>query len=85
MSPTSSRLSLADLQKVGWARVVHVEGEDDTGQRLRELGFATGTEVSFVRRGPFRGPIVVQLRGYQLCLRTTEARRVIVETPRNPA
>lgn len=73
--------SLADLPRIGLGRVLGVQGDDDTAQRLRELGFTPGTEVQFVRRAPFGGPLIVQLRGYQLCLRATEARRVQVEAP----
>mgnify|MGYP002851652880 FL=1 len=73
-------LSLADLPRVGLARVLSVEGEDAVSQRLRELGFTAGTEVDYVRRAPFGGPLVVQLRGYQLALRPAEARRIRIET-----
>lgn len=81
MTPTRDSISLADLPRVGLARVLTVEGDDAASQRLRELGFTPGTEVDFVRRAPFGGPLVVQLRGYQLALRPAEARRVRIETP----
>lgn len=81
MTPPRDSISLADLPRVGLARVLTVDGDDDASQRLRELGFTPGTEVDFVRRAPFGGPLVVQLRGYQLALRPAEARRVRIETP----
>ena len=81
MTPTRDSISLADLPRVGLARVLTVEGDDAASQRLRELGFTPGTEVDFVWRAPFGGPLVVQLRGYQLALRPAEARRVRIETP----
>ncbi len=68
--------TLADLPRILVGRVVGVDGEDDTATRLVELGFSPDTEVRFERRAPFGGPMVVSLRGYQLCLRSTEARRV---------
>jgi len=81
MTPARDSISLADLPRVGLARVLTVEGDDAASQRLRELGFTPGTEVDFVRRAPFGGPLVVQLRGYQLALRPAEARLVRIETP----
>lgn len=81
MTPPRDPISLADLPRVGLARVLTVDGDDDASQRLRELGFTPGTEVDFVRCAPFGGPLVVQLRGYQLALRPSEARRVRIETP----
>lgn len=68
--------TLADLPRILVGRVVGVDGSDSTAVRLVELGFSPGTEVRFERRAPFGGPMVVSLRGYQLCLRNPEARRV---------
>lgn len=80
MRATRPATSLADLAKFGLARVVRVHGDDSASQRLSELGFTPGTEVDFVRKAPFGGPLVVQLRGYQLALRPGEAKRVEIET-----
>ena len=77
--PASTPTTLADLPRLGIGRVVEVIGEGPASERLRELGFARGTEVSFCRQAPFAGPIVVSLRGYQLCLRLGEARLILVE------
>ncbi len=77
----STLTTLADLPHLGMGRVVKVLGNGATSERLRELGFAPGTEVHFCRQAPFSGPIVVALRGYQLCLRSGEARLVVVERP----
>lgn len=45
------------------------------GQRLRlmELGLLPGTEVRFVRRAPLGGPLEVEVRGFHLSLRQSEA------------
>jgi ferrous iron transport protein A len=80
VTPARPTSNLADLSRYGLARVRRVLGEDAAAQRLRELGFTPGTEVDFVRRAPFGGPLIVQLRGYQLALRPAEARRVEIET-----
>ncbi len=85
MLPLSHPLTLADLPKIGMGRVRGVPGEGGVAMRLRELGFTPGTEVSFVRQAPFGGPMVVDLRGYQLCLRPAEAKLILVETPAEPS
>ncbi len=81
MNPPVGTLTLADLRRFGVARVQRVVGEGSTAERLRELGFTPGTEVCFVRQAPLAGPIVVSLRGYQLCIRTSEALLVEVVSP----
>jgi Fe2+ transport system protein FeoA len=47
-------------------------------RRLEDLGLLAGTEVRALRRAPLGDPIVFELRGYQLCLRRSEARRVAI-------
>lgn len=76
--PTPVPTTVADLPRLRRARVVAVAGADATAERLVVLGFAPGTLVSFVRRAPFAGPLVVELRGAQICVRVSEARRVLV-------
>jgi ferrous iron transport protein A len=70
--------TLADLPRLRQARVLGVIGNDATAQRLVMLGFAPGTAVHFARRAPFRGPLIVDVRGAQICLRVREARRIQV-------
>ena len=59
--------------------MLDVVGGDATAERLTVLGFAPGTEVHFARRAPFRGPLIVDVRGAQICLRVQQARRIRVE------
>ena len=68
--------TLADLPRLGRGRILAVEAEGSTADRLRELGLTPGTTVRFQRRAPFGGPLVIELRGYSLCLRPSEARLV---------
>ena len=71
-------LTLADLPRLGRARVAGVVGDDAVAARLRELGFSTGTEVGFVRAAPLGDPFCFRLRGVEICLRRREALRVLV-------
>ena len=71
-------MRLADLVRGQRARVVAVDAEGPLGQRLRDLGFLPGTEVSLLRRAPLGDPSVYVLRGTQFCLRRSEAARIRV-------
>ena len=79
MNPLPAKLTIADLPRVLAGKVVGVDGSGKFSERLRELGFCCGTEVRFERQAPFGGPIIVSLRGYRLCLRLTEAKRIRIE------
>jgi len=78
MRITPSPLTLADLPRVLVARVLRVEDDCPICERLRELGFCPGTEVRFERQAPWGGPMIINLRGYRLSLRASEARRVFI-------
>ena len=41
--------------------------------RLREMGLLPGTRVTLVRTAPLGDPIEIQVRGYRLSLRKSEA------------
>jgi Fe2+ transport system protein FeoA len=47
-----------------------------------ELGLTPGVEVRVVRRAPLGDPVELELRGYRLSIRRTEARRITVTAPR---
>jgi Fe2+ transport system protein A len=48
-------------------------------KRLLDLGLLPGTEVQVVRRAPLGGPIVVRVRGYQVCIRRAEAQHIEID------
>ncbi|RMH01677.1 MAG: ferrous iron transport protein A [Planctomycetota bacterium] len=73
-----TRRTLADLSRHERATVLTVQEDGPAAERLRELGLCPGTEVVLDRQAPFGGPMVFRLRGYRLCLRPSEARRVAV-------
>ena len=47
--------------------------------RLREMGVLPGTSVTLIRTAPLGDPIEIQVRGYSLTLRKSEAEHVDVE------
>lgn len=72
-------LPLSELPVGGHAVVVRVDADRDLAARLGALGFRPATQVSCRRRAPLGDPRVYELRGMQLCLRRSEAARVLVE------
>ncbi len=71
--------SLADLAIGQRAAVREVDGAGAIGARLLEMGLTPGIEVQLLGRAPLGDPLEIELRGYRLSLRRTEAQRVTVE------
>jgi Fe2+ transport system protein FeoA len=69
---------LAALAPGRVAVVVHVDAGDRVGRRLLDLGFVPQTRVLVVRRAPLGDPFEYELRGTRLCLRRSEASRILV-------
>ncbi len=70
-----------DLVPVGHkAEVLGINGDrdDPVGRRLSDLGFLDGTEAAVLRRAPLGDPTVFELRGYEMCLRHSQAERIDV-------
>ena len=70
--------TLADLPIGGIGLVSDVSGAPDLRRRLLEMGLIPGTSVQLIRRAPFGDPLALRVRGYDLSLRTAEARLVQV-------
>ncbi len=76
-----SCIALADLPLGSRARIcAHAVPEPG---RLADLGLVPGTPVRVVRRAPLGDPLEIELRGYRLCLRRSEAGSVCT-TPTPP-
>ena len=69
---------LSELSPGERGRVVRIEDETSIGRRLWDLGLIPDTPVLVVRRAPLGDPVEYELRGYRLCLRASEAARVVV-------
>lgn len=60
-------------------RVVQVDGEDEVSMRLLEMGLIPGTVITLIGTAPLGDPLELELRGYRLSVRKSEAARVNVE------
>lgn len=69
---------LNELKPGEAGKVSSFTGESGEQMRLMEMGLLPGTEVRFVRRAPFGDPLEVEVRGYNLSLRESEASQIEV-------
>ena len=69
---------LADLEPGAIAVIDRIEAAGSVGERLSDLGFLPKTPIRVLRRAPLGDPIEYELRGYRLCLRSSEAARIRV-------
>ena len=73
--------SLAVLRIGARGRVVAVEGSDEITVRLLEMGLTPGVEFALLGSAPLGDPLEIEVRGYRLSVRKSEAARVEVESP----
>ena len=71
--------SLAELDIGEEARVVRVAGRDQISRRLLEMGLTGGTPLRLIGTAPLGDPIELEVRGYRLSVRRSEAERVEIE------
>jgi Fe2+ transport system protein FeoA len=70
---------LSELREGERGRVVRIEGADEISQRLLEMGMTPGTQVGLLGTAPLGDPLEIELRGYRLSVRKSEAARVELE------
>ncbi len=61
------------------ARVRSIAGADEISTRLLEMGLTPGAMLAVLGTAPWGDPIELELRGYRLSVRKSEAARVEVE------
>jgi ferrous iron transport protein A len=71
--------SLADVSVGQQGRVLRVEGGDGVSIRLLEMGLIPGVPFAVVGVAPLGDPLELEIRGYRLSVRKSEAARVQVE------
>lgn len=72
--------SLEKMPVGSTAQVADVAGEDTTSLRLLEMGLTPGIAVTVVGTAPLGDPLELELRGYRLSIRRSEAARVAIRT-----
>ena len=70
---------LKDLDVGESGIIISVGGEAKIRRRLFDMGVTPGAKVTMKKRAPLGDPIEVNLRGYELSLRKSEADEVMTE------
>ncbi|MGV3607513.1 MAG: FeoA family protein [Planctomycetaceae bacterium] len=70
--------TLADLRINGQGMVTEVLGSDEVSVRLLEMGLVPGTEIRVIGFAPLGDPVEIEVRGYRLSVRKSEAAHVLV-------
>jgi Fe2+ transport system protein FeoA len=73
--------SLADLPVGTAGHVLQVDGVDEISIRLLEMGLTPGVSFRILGVAPLGDPLELEIRGYHLSIRKSEARRVQVQVP----
>jgi len=67
------------LRKGEACTVVRVNGKGALKKRLFDMGITPGVVITFKKTAPFGDPIEIELRGYSLSIRKSEAKEIEVE------
>lgn len=60
-------------------RVLDVQGTDSVSLRLMEMGLTPGVRFRMIGKAPLGDPLELEVRGYRLSVRKSEAARVVIE------
>ncbi len=71
-------MTLAKVKIGETAKVVSVKGESNIAKRLMEMGIVPGVNVRVVKTAPLGCPLEINVRGYHLALRKSEAESIEV-------
>lgn len=74
-------MNLARMKVGQRAQVRSIEGTDAVSVRLMEMGLTPGVEVVLLGTAPLGDPLEIELRGYRLSVRKSEAERVLLDQP----
>ena len=71
--------SLKELKPGEKAVITRINGEGAIRRRLMDMGITSGTEVLIRKVAPLGDPVEVNIRGYELTFRKSEAENIIVK------
>lgn len=70
--------SLREVAVGSTAEVALVDGADPTAERLLEMGLTPGVRVRVIGTAPLGCPVELEVRGYRLSIRKSDAARIAV-------
>ena len=72
-------IPLDDLKPGDTGIINSIQCDNSDGTDLMEMGLINGTEVRLVKFAPLGDPLEIQVRGYHLAIRRSEAKSIVVE------
>ena len=72
-------MTLRDIKVGKTVRVVKLCGEGPLKRRIMDMGITKGVEIYVRKAAPLGDPIELNLRGYELSLRKSDAEMIEVE------
>ena len=73
-------MRLSELKTGESAIVLKVLGHGGFRRRIVEMGFVRGVKISVVQNAPLKDPIEYNILGYNISLRRSEAKMVVIIT-----
>lgn len=61
------------------ARIKKILGQGIVRRRIMDMGITRGCEVNICNIAPLGDPIVINVRGYELSLRKSDAEMIVIE------
>ena len=71
--------TLKDVKIGGTAKVIKLHGEGPVRRRIMDMGITKGVEIYVRKAAPLGDPLELNLRGYELSLRKSDAEMIEVE------
>ena len=75
----SKLIGLHEAEIKSKVKVVQIVPESRIRRRIMDMGITKGVEIIVEGKAPMGDPIEIQVRGYNLSLRKSEAKDIIVE------
>ena len=71
-------MTLKDAQVGSTVKVVKIHGEGAYKRRIMDMGITKGTDIYVRKVAPLGDPVEVNVRGYELSIRKSEAENIQV-------
>lgn len=72
-------MTLKELKPGEKGKIISIGERGPLRRRLMDMGLTPGVEVKVVKIAPLGDPIEVNIRGYELSIRKTEAEKIEIQ------
>ena len=72
-------MNLSQLKRGDWAKIIKLENDKRTANRLNDMGIIEGVNVKLIRFASFGDPLLIKVRDFVLAIRKDDAQKIMVE------